>query len=241
MRRLVVPAVLLLVPATSLAFVMSPWSILRKVATHREEMELTSLVVRGTFTFQGADANAAAAALKLVTAPELSASGSITYRMPGRCRVELDARGGPAPVATWVNGNVKVSGPTLQPLKAMAQYVCPVIANPSTEELSGILKARGIDTAEATLGRVNGVVSYVVGGRAKEGVPSFWVEKERFDPLRLIVKDGDAMEDVKLLDYSSPLAGEWHPRVVELRRGEELTRFVADKIETNSKLPDNLF
>ena len=241
MRR-AVPVLLLLAPAAAAAFVMSSWSILRRVSTHREEMELTSLVVRGTFTFQGEAANAAATALKMASAPELSAGGTVTYKMPGRCKVELDAHNGPAPAATYVNGNVKTSGPALQAIKAFAQYACPTLANPSGDELSSFLKAHGVDTAEATLGRVNGTVAYVIGGRPKEAnVPSFWVEKDRFDPLRLIAKDGDAMEDVKMLDYSSPLSGEWHPRVVELRRGEELTRFVADKVETNPKLADNLF
>jgi hypothetical protein len=236
-------ALALLVPASALAYVLSAWQVLANTAKHRESMELTGLILHGTFAFQGADATAAAAALKLTPASEVVSTGVVTYHMPGRCRVELDAHAGAAaPVATFVHGTVKTAGPAIPALKTFAASVCPIVAQPSLEELNAFLKSRGVDDAADTLGRLNGVVSFIIGGRPKDvGTPSFWVEKDRFDPLRLISKDGAVVEDVRLLDYSSPLCGEWHPRVVEIRRGDDLTRFVADKVETNAKVADSLF
>ncbi|MBI5548753.1 MAG: hypothetical protein HY901_33135 [Deltaproteobacteria bacterium] len=232
----------LLAPAAAVAFVMSSGQVLHRVARHRAELELSSLVVRGSFTFTGAYAAAAAAALKVPNTGELTSFGTLTYKMPGRCRVELESRGGLPATAVNVNGNVKTSGPALEPLKAFAADVCPLLAQPSSEELVSFLRARDVETAPITLGRANGVVSYVIGGRPKDaGVPSFYVEKERFAPLRLLTRQGEAMQEIRMLDYSSPLLGEWHPRVVEIRRGDDLLRFVADQVESNAKLPENLF
>lgn len=228
----------LLLPAVAAAFVMSAGTVLRRTAKHREDMELTSLVVKGQFTFTGAEATAAAAALKLPDSSRIVTEGVVTYRLPGRCKVEVGSAS-----ATFVNGNVKTAGPALPALKSLASELCPLLANPSGDELVGYLKGRGVDTASATLGRVGGTVCYLVGGKPKDvGVPSIWIEKERLDPLRLVVKEGEVVLDLRLIDYSSPLAGEWHPRIVELRRGEDLVaRFVADSLETNVKLPDGTF
>ena len=202
---LAVLAAALLVPTAAAAFVMSAWQVLHRTAKHREEMELSSLVVRGRFTFIGAEAGAAAAALKLAQADKVSADGVFTYRMPGRCKVEV----GPSS-ATYVNGTLKATGPALPALKSLAATVCPLLAQPSGEELVAFLRSRGVSTASATLGRVGGTVCYLVGGKPRDvGVPSIWIEKERLDPLRLVVKEGVAVEDVRLIDYSSPLAGEW--------------------------------
>lgn len=240
--RFVAPALALLLPAAAAAFVMSAGQVLRRAAQHREDLELKALAVRGTFTFRGPDADAAAAALKIASASEITSLGTVTYKMPGRCKVELDSRGGLAPAVSNVNGTLKTTGPALAPLSSFAARVCPLLAEPTPEALSSFLRARGVDTTQATLGRVNGAVAYVIGGKPRDtSIPTFWVEKDRYNPLRLVAKEGGALEDIKLLDYSSPLAGEWHPRVVELRRGEGFTRFVADQIETNPRVPENLF
>ncbi len=240
MRRkpFAVVAAALLVPAAAAAFVMSAGTVLYRTAKHREDMELSSLVVRGQFTFTGADASAAAAALKLPDVSRLVTEGVITYRLPGRCKVEV----GPSS-ATFVNGTVKTAGPAIPAVKSLAADLCPILASPSGDALVSFLKSRGVDTGSATLGRVGGTVCYLVGGKSRDvGVPSIWIEKERLDPLRLVVKDGQTVEDLRMIDYSSPLAGEWHPRIVELRRGEDLVaRFVADSLETNVKLPEGTF
>lgn len=238
MRKLRVVVAALLVPAGALGFVMSAWQVLSRVARHRAEMELTSLVVRGTLTFGGAEASAAAAALKLPPGGEISVPATVTYRIPGSCKIDV---GGTS--ASYVNGNLKTSGAALPSLKAFANGVCPLVALTTTEELIGFLKGRGVDTSSVSLGRVNGIVCYVIGARRPKdtATPALWVEKERLDGLRLVAKDRDGLEDVRMIDYTSPLAGAWHPRVVEIRHGEDLTRFVADKLETNTKIPDGTF
>ncbi len=228
----------LLLPAAAAAFVMSAGTVLHRTAKHRENMELRSLVVRGQLTITGAEAAPAAAALGQPEASRVVTEGVLTYRLPGRCKVEA----GPSS-ATFVNGTVQTAGPALPALKSLASGLCPLLANPSGEELVTFLKSRGVSTTSATLGRVGGTVCYLVGGKPRDaGVPGIWIEKERLNPLRLVVREGEAVEDLRMIDYSSPLAGEWHPRIVELRRGEELVaRFVADALETNVKLPEGTF
>lgn len=231
-------AALLLLPAAAAAFVMSAGQVLLRTAKHREEMELTSLVVRGRLALSGADATSAAAALKVAATTPLTVDAVLTYRMPGRCKVEV----GPSS-ATFINGTLKTAGPDFPAVKTLATLLCPLLSQPSYDELSTFLKGRGVDTGAATLGRVGGTVCYLVGGKPRDvGVPSIWIEKDRLDPLRLVVKNGEAVEDLRMIDYSSPLAGEWHPRIVELRRGEDVTaRFTAEALETNSKIPDGTF
>jgi len=234
-------AVLLAPAGIMLAPGLPASEVLERVAARRAEGELTSLTVRGTFSFQGLDAREAAAALGVAATSELSAPGVVTYKMPGRCRVEVDVDGLEL-AASNVRGAVKSSGPSLGSLWSFAARVCPLLAQPSTEELLAFVRARGVDTSQVSLGRIDGVAAYVLGSRPRRaGSPSFWVEKEQLDPLRLVSRDGGRVEDVLLLDYSSPLAREWHPRVVEIRRGKSLTRFSAETLEANAEVPDTLF
>lgn len=242
MKRLVLLLALLAIPAGAHAYLLSAGAVLHKIAAHRRTLQLSTMVVKGELTLHGAEAAVAARALGLPEGSPLSVPATAFYKLPGRCRVELQAApGGEAIAVSNVNGKLSASGPALASLRAFAAYVCPLLDG--REGISELARGAGIDTSVVALGRTNGVVAYVVGARPREtGVPSLWVEKDRFEPLRLVAKEGGGLREIQLIDYSSALAGEWHPRVVEIRQGAELTaRFSLEKIEANGKLSDVVF
>lgn len=250
MRRLW-PLALVLLPLAARAYVMGSGSVLSRVVGHREEMHLASMVARGTFTFAGDDAKAVAAALKLPEAAEVSVRAVVSYKAGGRCRVELEppsaeAKGAAPAVSNGGGGAVRVTGASVSSLKALAYYACPLLdPRGDGESLGSFLHSVGVDTARSGYGRVGGQVAYVIGGGRARGAPAsaLWVEKERFEPLKLTVPErGGALLEVRLVDFSSPVGGEWHPRLIEVRRGEALIgRFAAEKVEPNARVPDTLF
>jgi hypothetical protein len=245
MKRALILA-LVLVPTAAQAYLMPSDSILRRMGSHRRNLQLGSLVVSGKFSLDGDSARAVAAAWGLAETDALSVPATVTYKMPGRCRVELEAQPGKeAPAASNVNGRVSTAGPEVPALRQFAENVCPLLSQQGgTDGPMSLAKAAGINLSRVELGRAQGnVVSYVLGGRSKTGVvPSLWIEKERFAPLRLIAKAGGGYVEARLIDYSSAVSGEWHPRIVELYRGEERTgRFVAERAQPNVKVSDAVF
>ena len=248
MRRLW-PWALWLLPLAAQGSPPSAGTVLHRVSNRREELQLASLVARGSFTFMGEDAKAVAAALKLPEASEVSAPAVLSYKAGGRCRVELvpgNADASSPAVSNGGGGTVRVSGADVAALKALATYACPLLdPKGNGESLASFLRSVGVDTSRVTYGRLgNLVVAYVIGGRAKDvGLPTFWAEKDRFEPLRLSVpQKGGGVLDVRLVDYSSPICGEWHPRLIEVRRGDQLLgRFAVEKIEPNARVSETLF
>ncbi|MGI5863329.1 MAG: hypothetical protein ACOX6T_14910 [Myxococcales bacterium] len=246
MKRLVILIALLLVPAAAHAYLLSAAAVIHKMGVHRRNLKLATMVVKGEITFEGPEVAAAAVALgRQVEESKLTAPMTISYKMPGRCRVELEAaEGREGPSASNINGKVTTTGTALGALTDFAAYVCPLLdGRGGFDGVLDLAKTSGIKTTKVALGRAEGVVAYVIGAHPRDvGVPSLWVEKDRFEPLRLVLKDGESFRELRLIDYSSAVAGEWHPRVVELRKATELSaRFVLDKIEPNAKLADAIF
>jgi hypothetical protein len=236
MKRATALLALFFFPATAAAYLLSANAILSKMASHRDGL-FSSLVVHGTFSFWGEEARAAAAALQRPETEALSAPATITYKSPGRCRVELDSSE-PRAAAIDTDGAVRTLGPAVPALKLFASRVCPLL-EPHADERD-LLKSAGIDSGVVALGRINNTVAWVIGARPKQvSVPSLWVEKDRFEPLRLISRSGARLTDVRLIDYSSPASGDLHPRVVEFHEGKDLiARFVVESVEVNARVPD---
>jgi hypothetical protein len=244
------PFVLVLLPFAARAYVMGPGSILDRVVGHRQELRLSSMVARGTFTFAGEDAKVVASALSLPEGNEVSVPAVVSYKAGGRCRVELQPVSAESNVAVLAvanggRGAVRVIGPSVSSLKVVAYYACPLLdARGHGDGFGSFLRSIGVDTGRSGYGRVGGMVAYVIGATSRSAPSAaLWVEKERFEPLRLTVpeKGGGAL-DLRFVDFSSPIGGEWHPRLIEVRRGADLLgRFAAEKVEPNARLPDALF
>jgi hypothetical protein len=245
-KKLLLVAGLLFVAGTAQAFILSAGVVVRKMAAHRDELQLLTLSVRGALHLSGQAAGSAAQALGMPPSSAVAVDAVASYKLPGRCRIELSAPVGKArPAVANVNGSLRAEGPDLEPLRLFAAYACPLLYQRGGGEtdrgLFGFLKDQGVDSAVVSLGRTGGAVAYVIGGNPKDA-PTAWIEKEHFWPVRFVAKEGASILDVRLLDYASPISGEWHPRVVELRKdGELVGKLVLEKAEANPKLPDALF
>lgn len=246
-------ALLALWAAPALGYVLPVSGILKRLGHRREELSLASMEARGTFTLPGEPARAAAAALGLPLAgAAFSAPALLTFKMPGRCRLELsppDLTESERPFAVVKAGQLAgARGLDRVPAAAaLLRGLCALLGQrpggpepdrPYAQELSRL----GVPLADAVLGRFNGQVAYVIGARPAEAKPQAWVDKQTFQPLRVVFQAGGALADVRLLDWGSPTGGDWFPRAVEVVQGGALqARFVTEKAAANPKVPDALF
>ena len=252
-RRGAVLALLGLWAAPALAYVLPVSGILKRLGHRREELALATLEVRGTFAMPGDPARVAAAALGLPLAgAELSAPALLAFKMPGRCRLELappDLPDAERPAAVVKGGQVSgVRGLERVPAAAtMLRGLCALVGprpggpepdRPYAQELSRL----GVPLAEAVLGRFNGQVAYVIGARPAEPKPQAWVDKQTFQPVRVVFQAAGGLADVRLLDWGSPAGGDWFPRAVEVHQGGALqARFLTEKAAANPRIADALF
>ena len=92
------------------------------------------------------------------------------------------------------------------------------------------------------MGRFNGRIALVLGGKEADHRPLAFVDQETFLPLRLVTQAGPARPDVRLLDWASPTGGDWFPRAVEVWEGAALLlRFTTERASANGKLAETLF
>jgi hypothetical protein len=123
-------------------------------------------------------------------------------------------------------------------VRAACGLLATHVAGDASHSYGSALSRRGVALGEATLGRFDGRIAYVVGGRAKDAKPLFFVEKDAFRPLRLIAQEAGAMYDVRLLGWGSPTGGDWFPRAVEVWTGDTLRlRLTTERTVQNPTLP----
>jgi hypothetical protein len=249
-RAAAVLALALALPA--LAYVLPVPGILRRMGERRAALQLSSLAVEGTLVAEGAAAERIAAAIGARAAGgQASAPASFRMRVPGRCRLELappDAPEGSRPFVAVRDGKISGAGglEEIPAAVALVRSVCALLATQTAGDAAAAyanaLAARGVALADASLGRFDGRIAYVVGGRAKDPRPALFVEKDGFQPLRLVSQHGGALHDVRLLGWGSPMGGDWFPRAVEVwAKDAAQLRFQTEKATANPKLPDLLF
>ncbi len=124
--------------------------------------------------------------------------------------------------------------------------LCALLGTSSAGDASGAygaaLARRGVALAEESLGRFDGRVAYVIGGKPREPRPLAYVDKDSFQPLRLVSSQGGALADVRLLGWGSPTGGDWFPRAVEVwEKDQPRLRFTTEKPTPNPRLADVLF
>jgi hypothetical protein len=232
------------------AYILPVPGILKRLGERRAALSLDALEVHGTVSARGPAAERLAAAGARVAAGEATAPARFLMKVPGRCRLEL----APAELPEAQRPHVavrdgKLSGPLadLPAAAALVRAACALLATPTAGDATGAyaaaLSRRGVDLAEASLGRFDGRLAYVVGGRAREPRPLLFVEKDGFQPLRLVAAEqGKELLDVRLVGWGSPTGGDWFPRAVEVfAQDAALLRFDTEKATANPKLPEALF
>ena len=229
-------------------------AILKRVVQRRDELRLAALEARGSVTFTGDAARRLAAELGLPPpAGELTLPALIAVKMPGRCRLELAPEGVPLaerPAVSLRSGRILGHRglDALAPARALVEGLCTLLGekssgNPDPERaFAQGLAARGVALPEVALGRLAGRVAWVLGGRPQEARPQAWVDKQNFQPVRLMAPLAGAPRDLRLLDFGAPVGGDAFPRAAEVWSGNELElRFIIEKLTQNPRLPDAVF
>jgi hypothetical protein len=249
-RRAAVAALALAAALPALAYVLPTAAVLRRMGERRAALGVETLDVTGTLEAQGPAAERLAQ-LAGLAAPggRLVAPARIVVKVPRRCRLELAPPEAPEGARPYVSlRDARLSGPLAEvpAAAALVRAACALLAVPTAgdaaEPLAAALAARGVAVAETTLGRFDGRLAYVVGGRAAEARPLAWIDKETFQPMRLVSREGAGLADVRLVGWGSPTGGDWFPRAAEVFDGDALRlRFTTEKAAANAKLPDALF
>ncbi len=253
-HRALAAALAALAASAAHAYVPPARAILRRVAQRRSDVAVTAYEVRGTVAFMGESARRAAAAASLPPpAQELALPALLLVKVPGRCRLELAPQGVPAaerPALSQRGG--RVSGQHgldgLPEARALVTTICALLAERGgggaepERPLAQALASRGVSLSDVSFGRLNGRVAWVIGGRPQDGRPQAWVDKQSFQPVRLVAAGTAGSSDVRLLDFGSSAGGDAFPRAVEAWLGKELAlRFTAEKVTPNPRMPDALF
>jgi len=77
--------------------------------------------------------------------------------------------------------------------------------------------------APTSLARLYDRVAIVLGASARQlDRPQLWLYKDNAAPARLLALSNGSIDDLRLLQYGNPAAGDWLPRVLELWRGPTL-------------------
>jgi len=191
--------------ALLLAYIPSAASLLKHAAQRARSMGRTrEVTLSGTLAVNG----------------EPQRNAQLVLRFPLQCR--LEAEGGP-PIAvkgTAQNPEGQAEGPS-GPALRLVQMACPFIAYrgipaaDAPQALRVAALAAGADVgAGAGLSRLADRVTYVLGAAPRDASnPQLWIYKDINAPARLIAQGGT---DLRLLEYGTPAAGDWFPRVFEL-------------------------
>lgn len=251
-KRLVLAAAFLAAALPALAYVLPVSGILSRLAARRAELSLVALEVQGTFQAEGPDAEklAQAAGIEL-RGGQLTVPARFLLKVPGRCRLELaplDVPEASRPYLAIRDGRVAGSRGLAELPSALAlvrstcALLAPSLSGGGAAAYANVLGRRGVSTSQASLGRFDGRLAYVVGVRAKEAKPVAYVDKETFQPMRLVSAEGGALFDVRLLGWGSPTGGDWFPRAVEAWKDEAVQlRFTTERAAANPRLADVLF
>jgi hypothetical protein len=235
----------------ALAYVLPVPGILKRMGERRAALSLGSLEVAGTLTAEGDAAERLAQAAGLRAAGgQVSAPAAFRMKVPGRCRLEVATPDAPETARPFValrDGKLSGSLAELPAAVALVRAACTLLATPPggevAETYAAALGKLGVGVDDSSLGRFDGRIAYVVGGRQRDAArPLLFVAKDGFQPQRLVAMERGELRDVRLLGWGSPIGGEWFPRAVEVFRGEQLElRFGGEKVVPNPKLADALF
>jgi hypothetical protein len=242
-------AAALLAALPALAYILPVPGILRRMGERRAALQVDSLEVQGTLAARGPGADRIAALTGQRPASEIAAPARFLAKVPGRCRLELVRPEVPEtdrPFVAVRDGRVSGGLADVPAAAALVRAACALLAGPTAGDATDVyataLTRRGVALGEAALGRFDGRIAYVLGGRTKEPHPLLYVDKDGFQPLRLVAAEGPELQDVRFLGWGSPTGGDWFPRAIEVVAKDALAlRFTTEKAATNARLPEALF
>jgi hypothetical protein len=212
--------------APALAYIPHPGWLMERMAEKRGNLRLQRLRVE----LRCGTGEQARTELLLLKQPGLvrreRGDGSLEVCDKGKCRRRsADGTIGPLPEWTYL------------------QYLYFVEAGASGERYERLLASLKVDTRVDTLSRLSSRVAIVLGAKERErDRPQFWLDKDLYLPLRLMVRDGGSIVDLVWRDWGSRQSGEWFPGALEVSRdGQPLEVCETLGVEADRDLPDDLF
>ena len=153
-------------------------------------------------------------------------NAQLLLRFPLQCRLEVEG-GQPISVkGTAQNPEGVAEGPS-GPALRLLQMACPFVAYrgipaadaPQALRVAALAAGANVG-AGAAVSRLADRVAYVLGAAPRDASsPQLWIYKDINAPARLIAQGG---ADLRLLQYGTPAAADWFPRVFELWSGGRL-------------------
>ena len=253
-RRAALAAAALLAASPALAYLLPPSAVLKRLAQRREALAAPAMEVRGTLHAEGEAGRALAAAAGLSpTGGGVSVPAVLSVKAPGRCRLDLLPAEGAGAERAWVAiGRGRVAGARglerVPEVGALLRGTCLLLGQRATGADPGQVYAQelarlGISLTEESLGRSGSRVAYVLGAsQPREARPQVWIDKQGWQPIRLIAPLTGPLDDVRLLDFGSVAGGDLFPGAVEVRRdGAIALRLATERVVPNPKIADTLF
>ncbi|NMB75555.1 MAG: hypothetical protein GYA21_10555 [Myxococcales bacterium] len=100
-----------------------------------------------------------------------------------------------------------------------------------------------VDLRRDTLARFHGRVAVVLGAKEWErDRPQFWLDKDNYLPLRLMLLEDKALVEILWINWGSRQTGDWVPAVIEVNRdGVNLERCEITAVDAVAPIDDAKF
>ncbi|HUU01116.1 MAG TPA: hypothetical protein VM425_06750 [Myxococcota bacterium] len=217
-------AILIAVPA--LAYIPPASFLMQKMAQKRAEIGQQRLKVSMQCSLGKGEKHAETLYLKVPGLVRRERDGGIVdLCRSGRCyRLQGDAK--PTPLPDW----------SYLPYLFFAESA-------DSSRYERLLKSLGVNTKVDTITRCFSRLAIVLGAKNWErDRPQFWLDKDLFLPLRLMVKDGSSLVDIVWIDWGSKTAGDWFPARLSIRSdGRTTEECSVTEVKSGASLPDKLF
>ncbi len=123
------------------------------------------------------------------------------------------------------------------------QYLFFVEKSVSADRWVRLMRSVNVDTKVNTLTRAGSRLAVVLGAKEWErDRPQFWLDKDRYLPLRLMVEEKKHLIDIQWSQWGSRTTGDWFPQRIEVRSdGELIDACTVDALDANKAMSPDLF
>jgi hypothetical protein len=165
----------------------------------------------------------------------LKVSGQVR-RERGKGAVEICKSG-----KCWLRGGGKK--PHKLPRWAYLPYLYFVEGEAKGSRWLALLQSLNLNTKVHAITRFHSRVAVVLGAKSWErDRPQFWLDKDRFVPLRLMLLEGKSLVDIQWIEWGTKTGGDWFPAVMEIRKdGTVVERCEVDEVTSGVSMPEGLF
>ena len=212
-----------LLPAAASAYILPPDFLARKMAAKRRALKLTRLTAKLSCTEHGQTVEKLLR-LRVPGMARLESGDSVLVCSNNRC-VERGS-GGTSKAAPWK--------------KWIFRFLSE---QPDAQSYIRWLRQLKVDIKRNTLSRIDGRIAVVLGAKNWErDRPQFWLDKDRYLPLRLMLRHGDSLVDITWKDWGSQEGGDWLPGRIEVSiDGKTVESCRTTSVDARSDVPKKLF